>query len=66
MLVLSRNEGESIVAVVPHGDGSTTKIEIQVVKHKGKATRLGITAPREVIVHRQEVYDEIQRERTGQ
>jgi len=48
MLVLSRKVGEKIV--IPGLDA-----EIAVVAIKGKAVRLGITAPVEVAVRRQEV-----------
>jgi carbon storage regulator len=48
MLVLSRKVGEKIV--IPGLDA-----EIAVVAIKGKAVRLGITAPAEVAVRRQEV-----------
>ena len=58
MLVLSRNIGESIVIDDPkHGP-----IEVMVVDVRGEKARLGINAPTEVPVHRQEVYDAIQRE----
>jgi carbon storage regulator len=57
MLVLSRQRDESIVI----GDN----IVITVVDIRGDKVRLGIDAPKEVPVHRQEVYDAIQRERTA-
>ena len=53
MLVLTRKLGESI-AIDDH-------IKIMVVQIKGKQVRLGIQAPKETKIHRQEVYDEIQR-----
>lgn len=52
MLVLSRKKDESIVI----GDN----IVITVVEIRGDKVRLGIQAPREAPVHRQEVYDAIQ------
>lgn len=55
MLVLSRQRDESIMI----GDD----IVIRVVDIRGDKVRLGIEAPAEVSVHRQEVYDAIQRER---
>lgn len=55
MLVLSRQKDESIVI----GDD----IEITVVDIRGDKVRLGITAPKEVSVHRREVYEAIQRRR---
>lgn len=53
MLILSRKSGESIVI-----DG---RIKVFVVRVEGEVVKLGIEAPTEVPVHRQEVYDEIQR-----
>lgn len=53
MLVLSRKKNESIVI----GD----KIKIVVVEVRGDKVRLGIDAPSDVAVHRQEVYEAIQR-----
>jgi carbon storage regulator len=54
MLVLSRQRDESIII----GDN----IVITVVDIRGDKVRLGIQAPKEVTVHRQEVYEAIQRE----
>ena len=48
MLVLSRHEGEEIVI----GDNIT----VRVTEIKGDSVRLAISAPREVKVHRGEVY----------
>ena len=48
MLVLSRKRNESIVI-----DGS---IVITVVEIRGDKVRLGIEAPREVSIHRQEIF----------
>ena len=53
MLILSRKPGESIVI-----DG---KITVKIMRLEGDVVKLGIDAPREVPVHRQEVYEEIQR-----
>jgi carbon storage regulator len=53
MLVLSRKTGESIVI-----DG---RIVVTVVRIEGEMIKIGITAPTEVPVHRQEIYDQIQR-----
>lgn len=55
MLVLSRQRDE----VIRINDN----IEIIVVDIRGDKVRLGIKAPEEVTVHRQEVYEAIQRER---
>lgn len=49
MLVVTRKRGESIVV----GDG----IEIHVVSVGRHGVRIGVTAPRDVTVHRREVYD---------
>jgi carbon storage regulator len=51
MLVLSRKTNESIVI----GDN----IVITVVDIRGDKVRLGIVAPKEIAVHRREVYDKI-------
>lgn len=58
MLVLSRKRDESIII----GDHDCL-IEVTIVKILGDKVRLGITAPRDIPVHRQEVYEAIQRER---
>ncbi len=58
MLVLSRKKNESIMV----GDG----IEIFIVEIRGDKVRLGIEAPKEVPVHRREVYDAIKRQGEGQ
>lgn len=54
MLVLSRQRDESIII----GDN----IVITIVDIRGDKVRLGINAPTEIPVHRQEVYEAIQRE----
>lgn len=54
MLVLSRMRDESIYI----GDN----IKITVVDIRGDKVRIGIDAPMEVPIHRQEVYEAIQRE----
>lgn len=53
MLILSRKPGESIVI-----DG---RITVKVIRVDGEIVKLGVEAPAETPVHRQEVYDEIQR-----
>lgn len=57
MLVLSRKKNESIVI--------NNDIRIVVVEIRGDKVRLGVEAPREVPVHRREVYDAIQRGKEG-
>jgi len=54
MLVLSRQRDETIMI----GDN----IEITIVDIRGDKVRLGINAPKEISVHRKEVYDAIRRE----
>lgn len=54
MLVLSRKSNESIVI--------NNNIRVTVVEIRGDKVRLGIVAPKEVPVHRQEVYDLIHRD----
>jgi carbon storage regulator len=41
-------------------------VEITIVDVRGDKVRLGITAPKEISVHRREVYDAIQREKDEQ
>lgn len=53
MLVLSRKKNESIII--------NNDIKIVVVEIRGDKVRLGVEAPREVPVHRHEVYEAIQR-----
>ena len=54
MLVLSRKQDECIMI----GDD----VRIMVVEVRGDKVRLGIEAPRDVTVHRQEVYEAIKAE----
>lgn len=51
MLVLSRKSNESIQITTPQGQ----KIEVLVVELRGDKARLGITAPRDVVIDRTEV-----------
>ena len=55
MLILNRRIGEKIMI----GDS----IVIEVVDIHGKQIRLGIQAPREIPVYREEIYDQIQIEK---
>ncbi len=57
MLVLSRKKNQSIVI--------DDKIVITVVEVRGDKVRLGIEAPREVAVHRQEIFEAIQAQTEG-
>ena len=54
MLVLSRQRDETIII----GDN----IRITIVDVRGDKVRIGIDAPRDVTVHRQEIYEAIKRE----
>jgi carbon storage regulator len=51
MLILSRKLNESIVI-----DG---RITVKIVRVDGETIKIGISAPADVPIHRQEVYDEI-------
>lgn len=57
MLVLSRKKNESIVI--------DDNITIVVVEIRGDKVRLGVEAPKEVPVHRREVFDAIRRNETA-
>ena len=57
MLVLTRKQNENIVI--------NDDITIVVVEIRGGRVRLGIEAPREVPVHRNEVYEAIRRHQAG-
>jgi carbon storage regulator len=57
MLILTRKMDETIVI----GDGDN-KITLQVLGTNGGQVRLGISAPKEIPVHREEVYYRIQEE----
>ena len=54
MLVLTRRPGESIVV----GEN----IVVTVIEIKGGQVRIGIDAPREVDVYREEIYEQVQQE----
>lgn len=57
MLILTRRVGETLVI----GDDIT----ITVLGIKGYQVRMGINAPKEVSVHREEIYQRIQQEKIG-
>ena len=57
MLILMRRIGESINI----GD----EVQVTVLGTKGNQVRIGVSAPKEVPVHRSEIYEKIQLEKAG-
>ncbi|MCL6271069.1 carbon storage regulator CsrA [Sansalvadorimonas sp. 2012CJ34-2] len=57
MLILTRRVGETLMV----GDDVT----VTVLGVKGNQVRIGVNAPKEVAVHREEIYQRIQKEREG-
>ena len=57
MLILTRRDGE----VLKIGDD----IDVTVLGVTGNQVRIGISAPRDVAVHREEIYQKIKQEQTG-
>lgn len=58
MLILTRTPAESIMI--------GADITVTVLGIKGNQVRLGITAPKSIAVHREEIYERIQREQSGE
>jgi carbon storage regulator len=57
MLILTRRVGESLMI----GDN----INVTVLGIRGNQVRIGVNAPKDVSVHREEIYERIQQEKAG-
>ena len=57
MLILTRRVGETLMI----GD----EVTVTVLGVKGNQVRIGVNAPKEVAVHREEIYERIKREQSG-
>lgn len=57
MLILTRRVGETLMV----GD----EVTVTVLGVKGNQVRIGVNAPKEVAVHREEIYQRIQQEKAG-
>lgn len=58
MLILTRRVGEALMI----GD----EVTVTVLGVKGNQVRVGVNAPKSVSVHREEIYERIQREEKGE
>ena len=58
MLILTRRVGESLMI----GD----EVNVTVLGIRGNQVRIGVDAPKDVAVHREEIYERIQQEKTDQ
>jgi carbon storage regulator len=57
MLILTRRVGETLMI----GDN----VSVTVLGIKGNQVRIGVNAPKDVAVHREEIFERIQREKQG-
>ena len=58
MLILTRRVGETLVI----GD----EVTVTVLGVRGNQVRLGVNAPKDIAVHREEIYQRIQNEKSGE
>ena len=58
MLILTRRVGETVMI--------GNDVTVTVLGVKGNQVRIGVNAPRDVAVHREEIYERIKREEQGE
>lgn len=58
MLILTRRVGETVM--IGH------EVTVTVLGVKGNQVRIGVSAPKDVAVHREEIYERIKREEDGE
>jgi len=61
MLILTRRTGETIYI-----DFGTFTVVVTLIAVRGATAKIGIDAPKHVPVHRQEIYERIRRELSGE